>query len=125
MTAVAVAGGHAGHFWFPSSLHAGRTALLQSNFKVFWRLSWSHWSCSLHHAHVLPKQRALGALLLFLVGRRLLRQFLFARAAGLSLSANFKFQFLTLGNVLRIVAETIEELALNYGLRPVLLLFLA
>jgi len=56
--------------------------------------------------------------------RRACGQFLFAGAACLRLSTNFKFQMVTLRNVLRIVGETIKELALNRGFRPMLLLFL-
>ena len=50
--------------------------------------------------------------------------FLFAIAACLSLAsvADFKLELLTFGDVARVVAETIEELAFNRGFRPVLLL---
>lgn len=54
-----------------------------------------------------------------------MRRFLFARASRLRLTANFKFQFLSLSDVLRVVAETIEEFALHRRFRPILLGFLA
>ena len=110
-------------------LHLARTGvatLLQRKFVVFWSLGCSHHrSRRLHHADVLPEQRALRALLLWLQIRLGARWLLLTRAACLCLSANFKFQLLSLGNVLGIITEAIEELTLHIRLWPQLFSLLA
>ena len=64
-------------------------------------------------------QRRLRPLLVHLVVVR--RRFLLSRAARERRVSNFELKLLSLRNVLRVVTEAVQELALHYGFASVLL----
>ena len=89
-------------------------------FPLFGRLVRHERRRRLHESRILAwVQRRLRPLLIHLVV--VSRRFLLPRAARERRVSNFEFKLLSLRNVLGVVAEAVQELALDHGLAPVLL----
>lgn len=87
---------------------------------VIWRLVRRERRRRLHESRFMARvQRRLRPLLVHLVVVR--RRFLLSRAARERRVSNFELKLLSLRNVLRVVTEAVQELALHYGFASVLL----